>query len=68
MPCEMQRIELLVRVPQPPWVIDDERASAKLLQHQRDVEVLHIKRRVLADENGLDVCKSDVLWRAKLGQ
>ena len=59
MPGEMQRVELLVRVAKPPRVIHDEHASAQSLEHQRDVEVGGVERRIFPNENAVDLGKAN---------
>ena len=62
---EVERVELLVRVAQAARIVDEERAPAQLLEHERDVEVLGVERRVLADEDALDVGEAHVVGLAE---
>ena len=57
---EVQRVELLVRVAEPARVVHDERAPAQVLEDEREVEVLRVERRVLADEDALQVGQAHV--------
>ena len=51
---KLKRVELLVGVAQPARIVDEQRLAARVLEHQRRVEVLRIERRVFADEHRVE--------------
>ncbi len=57
---EVQSVELLVGLAQPARVVQDERATAQVLEHQREIEVLRVEGWILSNEDALDVGEAHV--------